>query len=60
MKEDCPNGKLSQTQYMKTFIEQFPNATDTYCISSFKAYDENKDGYIEFKEFIKVCTCIFS
>jgi Ca2+-binding EF-hand superfamily protein len=54
LKEDCPDGKLSLAKYSKTFKNQFPSATDAYCRSSFKAYDENKDGFIEFKEFIKV------
>ena len=45
---------MKKKQYIAAFKNQFPYVPDDYCKASFNAYDEDKNGYIEFKEFISV------
>ncbi|CAG0922758.1 unnamed protein product [Notodromas monacha] len=53
-KKDCPDGKLTEQGFIKIYKQFFPQGDPTKFASLvFKVFDENKDGSIEFEEFIK-------
>ncbi|KAI6191135.1 hypothetical protein M3Y97_00195100 [Aphelenchoides bicaudatus] len=51
---DCPNGMLTEAGFQKIYKQFFPQGDPTQFASFvFKVFDENKDGAIEFHEFIR-------
>uniref|UniRef100_A0A915HIN8 EF-hand domain-containing protein n=1 Tax=Romanomermis culicivorax TaxID=13658 RepID=A0A915HIN8_ROMCU len=51
---DCPNGMLTEAGFQKIYKQFFPQGDPSdFASFVFKVFDENKDGSIEFHEFIK-------
>merc|ERR1711936_418102 len=52
-KQDCPDGKLSPGSFMKIYSKCFPmgNAKE-FCEHVFRTFDTDKNGVIDFKEFL--------
>ena len=50
---DCPLGKLSPTAFVKIYSRCFPagNASE-FCDHVFRTFDSDKNGFIDFKEFL--------
>ena len=50
---DCPNGRLNTTAFMKIYSKCFPegNARE-FCDHVFRTFDSDKNGFIDFKEFL--------
>merc|ERR1712226_1803368 len=50
---DCPNGKLTPASFVKIYSQCFPsgNASD-FCDHIFRTFDTDKNGFIDFKEFL--------
>ncbi|CAM1323762.1 NCS1 (predicted) [Pycnogonum litorale] len=52
--QDCPDGLLTEQGFIKIYRQFFPHGDPTKFASLvFKVFDENKDGSIEFDEFIR-------
>merc|ERR1712228_316647 len=52
-KQDCPDGKLDPNAFMKIYSKVLPmgNASE-FCDHVFRTFDTDKNGYIDFKEFL--------
>jgi Ca2+-binding EF-hand superfamily protein len=52
-KTDCPDGKLTPTSFMNIYSKCFPtgNAND-FCDHVFRTFDSDKNGSIDFTEFL--------
>merc|ERR1712142_975159 len=50
---DCPDGRLNTTAFMKIYSKCFPagNAKE-FCDHVFRTFDSDKNGFIDFKEFL--------
>ncbi|XP_046362267.1 neuronal calcium sensor 1 isoform X1 [Haliotis rubra] len=52
--KDCPDGKLTLEGFTKIYQQFFPCGDPSKFASFvFNVFDENKDGYIEFHEFLQ-------
>jgi len=51
--QDCPDGKLDPNAFMKIYSKCFPggNASE-FCDHVFRTFDADKNGFIDFKEFL--------
>ena len=52
-KQDCPDGRLTKESFMKIYGKCFAsgNAND-FSNHVFRTFDEDKNGFIDFKEFL--------
>merc|ERR1712087_587019 len=52
-KQDCPDGRLCKELFMTIYSKCFPtgNAND-FCDHVFRTFDSDKNGFIDFKEFL--------
>merc|ERR1712123_469376 len=52
-KQDCPDGRLTAESFMKIYSKCFPagNVTE-FCDHVFRTFDTDKNGFIDFKEFL--------
>ena len=52
-KQDCPDGKLSPDAFMKIYSKCFPmGKTAQFCDHVFRTFDTDRNGSIDFKEFL--------
>lgn len=52
--KDCPNGLLTEQGFLRIYKQFFPQGDPSKFASLvFRVFDENKDGAIEFEEFIR-------
>jgi len=50
---DCPDGKLTPTSFMKIYSKCFPQGNaGEFCDHVFRTFDSDKNGFIDFKEFL--------
>ena len=56
--QDCPSGKMTQEDLINLYEVLFPKTkSKVFCDNLFRAYDEDGDGYIDFKEFMLALNC---
>ena len=53
-KQDCPDGKLTPAAFMKIYSKCFPAGSDAgeFCDHVFRTFDSDKNGFVDFKEFL--------
>ena len=52
-KKDCPDGKLTPDSFVKIYSECFAEENLTeFCDHVFRTFDSDRDGFIDFKEFL--------
>eukprot|EP00088_Acartia_fossae_P014037 TRINITY_DN1747_c0_g1_i3.p1 TRINITY_DN1747_c0_g1~~TRINITY_DN1747_c0_g1_i3.p1 ORF type:complete len:197 (-),score=4.88 TRINITY_DN1747_c0_g1_i3:56-646(-) len=50
---DCPDGKLTPTSFMQIYSKCFPTGNaNEFCDHVFRTFDSDKNGFIDFKEFL--------
>ena len=51
--QDCPNGQLTPAKFVNMFQMFFPSGNaEQFCDHVFRTFDTDKNGYIDFKEFL--------
>ncbi|KAI0987666.1 hypothetical protein GJ496_000905 [Pomphorhynchus laevis] len=56
---DCPDGKLSESKFKEVSRSLFPNKNiDKLCSLSFKTFDQDGNGFIDFYEFLYAITIL--
>ena len=51
--KDCPEGKLSPPMFIKIYGKCFPcGNAEEFCAHVFRTFDSDKNGTIDFKEFL--------
>merc|ERR1712218_357859 len=51
--KDCPEGKLSPPMFIKIYSKCFPcGNAEEFCTHVFRTFDSDKNGTIDFKEFL--------
>ena len=51
--KDCPSGQLDKTEFGRIYKQFFPfGDPGEFADYVFNVFDENKNGHIDFKEFI--------
>lgn len=54
---DCPNGKLSKSEFIKIYEQLFPSGrTRKFSELVFDVIDKNKTNQIDFNQFILICS----
>ena len=52
-KQDCPDGRLTPVKFVDMYKMFFPSGNaEQFCDQIFRTFDSDKNGYIDFKEFI--------
>ena len=52
-KQDCPNGRLTPPKFVDMYKLFFPSGNaEQFCDHVFRTFDTDKDGNIDFKEFL--------
>ena len=52
-KQDCPDGKLNPEAFMKIYTKCFPiGKAAQFCEHVFRTFDTDRNGFIDFKEFL--------
>ena len=52
-RQDCPDGKLNPEAFMKIYSKCFPSGkTSQLCEHVFRTFDTDRNGFIDFKEFL--------
>merc|ERR1712228_383856 len=52
-KQDCPDGHLDSVSFMKIYSKCFPTGNaGEFCSHVFRTFDADKNGVIDFKEFL--------
>ena len=52
-KKDCPNGQLSPDSFMKIYSQCFEKGNlKEFCNHVFRTFDSDRNGFIDFKEFL--------
>ncbi|XP_053307455.1 visinin-like [Spea bombifrons] len=52
-KKQCPDGKITRTDFEKIYANFFPNSDPkTYARHVFRSFDTNNDGTLDFREYI--------
>lgn len=52
-KQDCPDGKLTPIKFVDMYKMFFPSGNaEQFCDHVFRTFDTDKNGYIDFKEFL--------
>merc|ERR1712149_62894 len=52
-KSDCPDGRLTPKAFMQIYSKCFPTGNaNEFCDHVFRTFDTDKNGYIDFKEFL--------
>merc|ERR1712168_853422 len=50
---DCPDGRLDPNAFMKIYSKCFPSGNaNEFCDHVFRTFDTDKNGFIDFKEFL--------
>jgi Ca2+-binding EF-hand superfamily protein len=50
---DCPDGKLNPGAFMKIYSKCFPSGNaGEFCEHVFRTFDSDKNGFIDFREFL--------
>lgn len=51
--QDCPKGRLSPIKFVDMYNMFFPSGNaQQFCEHVFRTFDTDKNGYIDFKEFL--------
>jgi len=54
---DCPNGKLSKSEFIKIYEQLFPSGrTKKFSELVFDVMDKNKTNQLDFNQFILICS----
>merc|ERR1711981_418323 len=60
-KQDCPNGMLNPEAFIKIYSKCFPlGNAKSFCDHVFRTFDTDKNGFIDFKEFLLAMDVISS
>ena len=52
-KQDCPDGHLTREAFMKIYSKCFTGGSaQDFCDHVFRTFDSDKNGFIDFKEFL--------
>ena len=52
-RSDCPDGRLTPKAFMNIYSKCFPTGNaNEFCDHVFRTFDTDKNGYIDFKEFL--------
>ena len=52
-KQDCPDGRLTADSFMKIYSKCIPAGNfSEFCDHVFRTFDTDKNGFIDFKEFL--------
>ena len=54
-RQDCPDGRLTRDSFVKIYSWCFPAgslAAEEFCDHVFRTFDSDKNGFIDFKEFL--------
>ena len=52
-KSDCPDGRLTPKAFMQIYSKCFPTGNaNEFCDHVFRTFDTDKNGFIDFKEFL--------
>lgn len=52
-RQDCPSGRLTPAKFVDMYKMFFPNGNaEEFCDHVFRTFDRDKNGFIDFKEFL--------